>query len=137
MNQDDIFDEIQRDTARRKADPLAFALEALEDLFAHRGDVGGGFQRFQDKMEGFFWWADDAVQCLELVLADPPEDLGRMVREQAHVVVWVEADGSERPADDAETATWLREAVPRLRSMFDTYVAEQSAKQIRAREGPS
>ena len=137
MNQDDFFEEIQRDTARRKANPLPFALEALEDLFAHRGDVGAGFQRFQDKMEAFFWWADDAVQCLELVLADPPEDLGRQVREEAHVVVWVDADGSERPADDAETVTWLREAVPRLRSMFDTYVAEQSAAQIRARQDPS
>ena len=137
MNHDDFFEEIQRDTARRKADPLPFALEALEDLFAHRGDVDGGFQRFQGKMEGFFWWADDAVQCLELVLADSPEDLGRLVREEAHVVVWVEADGSERPADDAETVAWLREAVPRLRSMFDAYVATKTAEQIRAREDPS
>ena len=34
MTSDDFFAEVQRDTERRKADPLPFALEALEDLFA-------------------------------------------------------------------------------------------------------
>ena len=134
---DDFFAEIQRDTARRKADPLPFALEALEDLFAHRDDVEDGFARFTRKMGEFFWWADDAVQCLELVVADPPEDLGRLVREEAHVVGGLQAGGGGHPADDAETVTWLRESVPRLRSMFDAYVAERSAEQIRAREDPS
>ena len=124
MTEGDFFDEIQRDTARRKADPVPFALEALEDLFAHEDDVEDGFRRFTRKMGEFFWWADDAVQCLELVLADPPPDLGALVRRRAGVVVWV----GGRPADDAETEAWLREAVPRLRSMFDAYVAERSRK---------
>lgn len=128
MTDGDFFDEIQRDTARRKADPLPFALEALEDLFAHRDDIEDGFGRFAHKMEEFFWWADDAVQCLELVLADPPADLGALVRRRAGVVVWVEDAGGGHPADDAATEAWLRQAVPRLRSMFDAYVAERSSE---------
>jgi hypothetical protein len=134
MTTDDFFDDVQRDSERRKADPLPFALEALEDLFAHRDDVEEGFRRFQGKLEAFFWWADDAVQCLELVLADPPPDLGKVVREQAGVVIWL-TDGGLHQADAAQTETWLRETcVPRLRSMFDAYVAEQTAAQVRARE---
>jgi hypothetical protein len=134
MTSGEFFEDIQRDSERRKADPLPFALEALEDLFANRDDVEQGFRRFQAKLEDFFWWADDAVQCLELVLANPPERLGRIVREQAGVVIWL-TDGALHQADEPQTEAWLRdECVPRLRSMFDSYVAEKTAEQLRARE---
>jgi hypothetical protein len=134
MTSDDFFDEIQRDTERRKADPLPFALEALEDLFGNRDDVEEGFRRYQMKLDSFFWWADDAVQCLELVLANPPENLGQLMREQANVVIWI-TEGELRQADYAESEAWLREVcVPKLRSMFDTYVTTKTAEQLRERE---
>jgi hypothetical protein len=79
----DFWDDVVRKSAERKADPLPFALDALEDLFRHESDKEAGFRRFQDKMEGFLPWADDAVQCLELVLADPPPHLGDLLRNEA------------------------------------------------------
>ena len=75
-------------------------------------DVEEGFERFERKLREFFWWADDAVQCLEVALADPPADLGALVR-KAGVIVYVDADGGgEHRADDAETEAWLRRTVP-------------------------
>jgi hypothetical protein len=134
MNPDEFFADIQRDSEARAANPLPFALDALEDLFAHRDDVDQGYQRFQRKLEVSYWWADDAVECLELVLADPPENLGKLVREQANVNVVRETENGLEVADDAGTEAWLRdEAVPRLRKQFDTYVADKTAEQLRAR----
>jgi hypothetical protein len=130
---EDFLESIQRDSEQRKADPLPFALEALADLFGYVDYAEEGFQRFQRKMASFFWWADDAVQCLELVLADPPAELGQKVRD-AGVVIWIEG-GSPHAADAAETEQWLREAcVPRLRSMFDDYVKTKTEEQLRERD---
>lgn len=137
MTTDDFFDQVQRDTEQRKANPLPFALEALEDLFGGRDDLEEGFRRYQSKLEAFFWWADDAVQCLELVLADPPPNLGQLMREQANVVIWITDDGI-RQADAAEREAWLRDTcVPRLRSMFDTYVKTKTEEQLRERDEAS
>lgn len=125
---EDLWDDVVRDSADRLANPLEFAVEALEDLFSEESDKEAGFRRFQEKLESFIWWADDAVQCLERVLADPPPDLGRIVRERAGVVVWVEDGGSERVGDDAAHERWLRETTARLRAMFDEYVARKTAE---------
>ena len=116
-------DLVLRRSAERKAEPLAFAMDALEDLFGHEDDKEQGFRRFRQKLEQFVPWADDAVQCLELVLADPPEDLGRRVRDAAGVVVWVQVPGGERAGDDAAHVEWLRSTVARLRAILDEYVA--------------
>jgi hypothetical protein len=88
---------------------------------------GSRLPELREKLESFIWWADDAVQCLERVLADPPPDLGRIVRERAGVEVWVEDGGSERVGDDAAHERWLRETTGRLRAMFDEYVARKTA----------
>jgi len=69
---DDFWDDVQRDSDERLANPLPFALEALEALFRYESDKERGFARWQRKMEQGIWWADDAIQCLEKVLAAPP-----------------------------------------------------------------
>jgi hypothetical protein len=121
----EFSDAVIRTSEQRKADPLPFALDALEDLFRYESDKEQGFARFQRKLEQFVPWADDAVQCLELVLKDPPPDLGRIVREQAGITIWVDTPEGERVGDDADTEAWLRKTVPRLRQMLEDYVAER------------
>lgn len=120
-------DTALRESAERKANPLPFALAALEDLFHWVDRTEEGFGRFQMKLSGGVPWCEDAVECLELVLADPPADLGRLVREQAGVVVWTKGPHGETRGDDAAHEQWLRRAVPRLRAMLDHYIAEQAA----------
>lgn len=125
---DDAFwDEIVQDSERRLAAPLGFALEALSDLFAEESDKERGFVRFERKLQGALWWADDAVQCLERVLAEPPSDLGRRIREDAGVRLWNRTPAATTPADDDAHVAWLRAVVPRLRTRFDAFVAERLA----------
>ncbi|MFL6278333.1 MAG: hypothetical protein ACJ74G_24375 [Blastocatellia bacterium] len=131
----DFWDEIVRDSEARLANPLPFALEALEDLFGHGDDKEQGFKRFQMKLESFLWWADDAVQCLEKVVADPPPHLGDLVRRQAGVVVWVPGSTGETIGNEAEHEAWLRATVARLRAMFDAYVAEKTAEMKAQQKG--
>jgi len=125
---DEMWDDVVRESAQRLANPLDFAVEALRELFSQESNKEAGFRSFEEKLESFIWWADDAVQCLERVLADPPPDLGRIVRERAGVEVWVEDGGSERVGDDAAHERWLRETTGRLRAMFDEYVARKTAE---------
>lgn len=124
----EFWDDVVRDSEERLANPLPFALEAIEDLFRHESDKDQGFRRFQMKLESFLWWADDAVQCLEKVLADPPAHLGDLVRHQAGVVIWVPGPTGEVIGDEAAHEAWLRATVARLRAMFDAYVAEKTAE---------
>jgi hypothetical protein len=116
-----FFEEVVRESEARLADPLPFAMEALEDLFLHESDKEQGFRRYQSKLESFFWWADDAVRCLEKVLAAPPDNLGALVREHAGAI-WA----GDEIGDDAAHVAWLRATTERLRSQFDAFVAERS-----------
>ena len=125
---DEFWDDVVRDSEERLANPLPFALEALEDLFSQESDKERGFQRFQLKLESFLWWADDAVQCLEKVLSDPPAHLGDLLRHQAGVVIWVQGPTSEAIGNEAAHEEWLRATVARLRAMFDAYVHEKTAE---------
>lgn len=125
---DEMWDDVVRESAERLAHPLDFAVDALRDLFSRESDKEAGFGRFEAKLESFPWWADDAVQCLERVLADPPPDLGRIVRERAGVVIWVEDGGGERVGDNEAHEQWLRETTARLRAMFDDFIARKTAE---------
>src|SRR4051812_2010844 len=93
-NDEAFWEDVGRDSEARLAEPLPFALEAIEDLFRHESDKERGFARWQRKLEQSIWWADDAIQCLEKVLAEPPAKLGDLVREHG-INIWVQGSDGE------------------------------------------
>jgi hypothetical protein len=121
-------DDVLQRSAERKANPLPFAMDALGDLFSYVDDKEEGFRRFRRKLEQFFPWADDAIHALERVLADPPDELGDLVRNQAGVRVWVDTPDGPRSGDAAAHEAWMRETVPRMRAMVDAYIAERRSQ---------
>jgi len=88
---DDLWDEVVRDSEARLAAPADFAAEALERLFLHESDKERGFARWDEAMAEGLWWADDALACLRLVLAGAPLPEGATLGQwtQAHAgAVW-------------------------------------------------
>lgn len=59
----------------------------------------------------FIWWADDAVRCLELVLADPPEHLGDLIHHEASAPLVRDGPTGLVIGDAASHVAWLRETV--------------------------
>lgn len=118
---DDLWDEVVRDSEARLAAPAEFAAEALERLFLHESDKERGFARWDEVMAEGLWWADDALACLRLVMAGAPlpegATLGRWTRVHAGTV-WADTAEGPRPADDDAHAAWLRATVVRLESAF-------------------
>lgn len=132
-NDDAFWEEVARDTEARLADPLPFALDALEELFRYEDDKERGYARWHAKMEQGIWWADDAIQCLEKVMAAPPADLGDLVREHG-INIWVQGPDGETIGDAQAHADWVRATTRRLRESFDAYVAAKTAEMKAARE---
>lgn len=78
------------------------------------------------------WWADDAIQCLEKVLAAPPAQLGDLLREHG-INIWVQSSDGEVIGDAQAHVDWLRHTAVRMREMFESYVASKSAEVTAAR----
>jgi len=124
-NDDAFWAEVARDSEQRLADPLPFALEALEDLFGV--DMSQGFKRWRNKMGMAIWWADDAIQCIEKVLAAPPPNLGELIRDRA-IHVWVQGPDGEELGDPAAHVAWLRDTAVQLRAAFEAFIVEKDAE---------
>jgi hypothetical protein len=126
-NDEAFWEDVGRDSEARLAEPLPFALEAIEDLFRHESDKERGFGRWQRKLEQSIWWADDAIQCLEKVLAAPPANLGDVLREHG-INIWVQGKDGEVIGDAPAHVDWLRGTARHMREMFESYVASKSAE---------
>jgi hypothetical protein len=121
-NDESFWDEVQRDSDARRAAPLQFALDAIEDLFRHESDKERGFIRWQRKLEQSIWWADDALHCLENVIANSPLNLGEILREHG-INIWVQTPDGEAIGDSQAHVEWLRNSVLRMRGLFEKHVA--------------
>lgn len=121
-NDEAFWDDVQRESDARRATPLPFAVEAVEDLFRHESDKERGFVRWQRKLEQSIWWADDAIYCLEHVIANAPPDLGETLREHG-INIWVQGPDGEMIGSPQDHVDWLRKSTLRMREMFETYVA--------------
>ena len=126
-NDEAFWDEVSRDSERRRAQPLQFALEALEDLFRYETDKERGLVRWQLKIDHFLWWADDAIQCLEQVLAAPPQNLGELILDHG-IKIWIATADGETVGDPQAHVAWLRAKALRMREMFDGHVAAKTAE---------
>jgi len=124
-NDDAFWAEVARDSEARRADPLPFALEALDDLFGV--DPSQGLRRWRSKMEMAIWWADDAIQCIEKVLAAPPANLGQLIRDRG-IRTWVKRGDSEELGDAQAHVDWLRDMAVQLRAAFEAFLVEKNAE---------
>ncbi|MGH2411367.1 MAG: hypothetical protein ACRDGS_13525, partial [Chloroflexota bacterium] len=120
-NDPSFWQEVQAESETRRAHPREFAAEALESIFADASDEEalGAWRR---KVAQFPWWAEDALYCIDAILAaDEPLD-----------TIAVEA---RLPVRSQTVRDWLAARIQPLHAAFDEVVREQSRKKDGGRGG--
>jgi len=113
-NDPSFWQEVQAESESRRAHPRIFAAEALESIFADASDEEalGAWRR---RVARFPWWAEDALYCIDAVLAgdEPLDDLAAEAR---------------LPVRSQAVRDWLAARVRSLHAAFDEVVREQSSR---------
>ena len=128
MTEADWFDaegmlaDIRAESARRRAAPLSFFAQFLSDIWKGSTPEEADYS-WRVKVEHYPWYADDALYCLNAVLADPPDDLLDIMREHGWLSLEHEMDaqGVERPYSFDDVVDWLRDMRDRYRTVYEEF----------------
>ena len=112
-----VDDTVDEDARARRADPLKFLCEVIEPL--RDSDVDGFLKIWRTKATYYRWYADDAMYCLDRVLADPPADLIERIREGTGFVLNHVTPSAVTPYSHAEVVAWLRDLGDKMRAIYD------------------
>ena len=114
----EALDEMLDDDARaRRADPLKFVCEVIEPL--RDSEVEGFLKIWRTKATHYRWYADDAMYCLDRVIAEPPPDLIDRIREGTGFVLNHVTPAKVTPYTHAEVVAWLRDLATKMRAIYD------------------
>jgi hypothetical protein len=124
FNAEDMLDNIRAESARRRAAPLDFFAQFLSDIWKGSTPEEAGYL-WRVKVEHYPWYADDALYCLNAVLADPPDNLLDIMREHGWLALEHEMDaqGVERPYSFGEVVDWLRNMRDEYRAVYEAFPA--------------
>jgi hypothetical protein len=108
---------IDEDSKARRAAPLEFVGEVLELL---RDSELEGFLKFwRSQVASYRWYADDALACLDLVLATPPPDLRERLQARTGFVLNHVSPTRVTPYSNADVIDRVRDLKTRMRAVYD------------------
>ncbi|HEX3854879.1 MAG TPA: hypothetical protein VHW01_28150 [Polyangiaceae bacterium] len=121
---DDMDDEtyealgemVDEDSRARRADPMKFVCEVIEPL--RDSDVDGFLKIWRTKATCYRWYADDAMVCLERVLANPPSDLVEQMRQGTGFVLNHVTPSKITAYTHDEVVEWLRGLAEKMRVVY-------------------
>ncbi|MCB0006159.1 MAG: hypothetical protein KDE04_06880 [Anaerolineales bacterium] len=134
MNDDHLPDsenmlaQIRRESERRRADPVACFKQFLNDIWKDN-QPEEALYLWQLKVAHFPWYASDVLHCLDLVIADPPDNLGDILAEEGWIMLYHEMDenGEEQPYNQADYLAWLSQLRAQYGALYDEYPADEPA----------
>lgn len=129
FNTEEIEKRIETQSRERRADPLACLAEFLKTFWTDNTDKEVRLL-WQHRIRLAPWYAEDMLYCLDTVIANPPPELGKFVRERGGVYLY-HNDGSATLSNDAETLAWLRQIAQEFRAILQ---ADQAPKEAEADE---
>jgi hypothetical protein len=109
---------VAAESVERRAHPRQFATEALDSIFADTWTVEEAMSGFRRKVAEFPWWAEDALACIDAIMAEDDQTLQEIAKE-AHL-----------PLGGVAARDWLVPRLAQLHATFDDEVQRQ--QQIRA-----
>jgi|GEM_PF-2865170 len=97
---------------QHRDDPLEFFGKALREFFMNRDDhqtIRAWTRMIHDNR----WYTEDVIECMQTVLANPPDDLVMLIQENGWVML---PRPDDMPAADyhALYLAWLSESAQRL-----------------------
>ena len=123
MFEDDWFDVeefqkgIEADSQRRRADPVEFLATFLRDIWTDNTEEEARLV-WRSKAELAPWYAEDALYCLNDVIANPPANLTGIVQNQGNLYLYHQ-DGSAKPYTDIETLAWLKQTAAEFQAIYE------------------
>lgn len=117
-----ILDQIHAAARERRANPVQFFQQFLRDIWMDNSPDEARAQ-WQVKVEQYPWYADDALACLDAVIANPPDNLAAILEEDGWISLYHETPDEVCAYDPQETLDWLKG----MRSEFKA-VYEQAAR---------
>ena len=114
--------DILNTSEKRRADPLPFFVQFLSDIWKDNTPAEAE-SLWRIKAEHYPWYADDALFCVNAVLAEPPVDLVELMQRDGWLMLTheLEPDGIERPFSFAEHVEFLQNMSDQFRTIYDEY----------------
>lgn len=130
--EDDWFDaeefqkEITADSQKRRANPVEFLATFLRDIWTDNTDEEARLV-WRSKAKLAPWYAEDALYCLNAVIAHPPANLAEIVQNRGNLYLYHQ-DGSAKPYTDIETLAWLKQTAAEFQAIYEAVQADKDTQ---------
>jgi hypothetical protein len=108
---------IAETSAARRADPIACLAELIEAIWTDNTEEEA-HQALEDRAMLAPAFANDMLECLDTVIANPPAHLADVLRERAELHLSHDDDDATLYSDQ-ETLDWLKQLAAELRQVMD------------------
>lgn len=119
---EEIEQVIDTDSNRRRANPLECFCEFI-DMLWRENDESGALAIWRSQAQYYRRNADDALHCLDAVLANPPADIIERLRQCGGFELNHVTFTSITPYSHDEVVDWLRQFVEKMRAIYDETTA--------------
>ena len=119
-----ILQSIKEDSRKRRAAPLETFIDFLRAIWMDNTDEEALFQ-WKKSVDQSPLYAEDALYCIDAVIANPPENLVEIMENQGWIILSRNYDQpDERPYTDEEYYEWLKQMRDEFRAIYDVPVYE-------------
>jgi hypothetical protein len=112
-----ISEQIEAQSKELRADPVACLAEFLKDFWTDNTDEEARLV-WRHRVRTAPWYTKDMLYCLDAVIANPPPQLEKFVREQGGLYLY-HPDGTATLYSDAETLEWLKKVAQEFRAIYE------------------
>ena len=114
-----ILQSIKEDSRKRRAAPLEFFQQFLCDIWMDNTEEEA-MDQWEVKVKQGPWYAEDALYCMDAVIANPPENLVEILENEGWIILYHNCDQpDERPYTDEEHYEWLKQMRDEFRAIYD------------------
>jgi hypothetical protein len=124
MSMPDWFDDenlsiLEKDSRSRRAAPLKTFVDFLERIWMDNTEEEALFQ-WQRMVKNFPLYASDYLYCIDVVIANPPENLVEIMEDRGWLILSYNYDQpDERPYTDEEYYEWLKQMRDEFRAIYN------------------
>lgn len=119
-----IEKQILDDSRCRRADPRECVAEFVRTFWSETTEEDVRYL-WQHQVTAAPWYAEDVLFCLDAVIADPPPELEKFLRESGNLHLY-HRDGTAKRYSDAEALAWLKNIEREFRTTFEASSASSA-----------
>ena len=122
MNTPDWFDDqnlLQKASRKRRAAPLETFIDFLQIIWMDNTPEEA-LSQWKRTVKNSPSYADDALYCIDVVIAKPPENLVEIMENEGWLILYHNCEQpDERPYTDEEYYEWLKQMRDEFRAIYN------------------